>query len=210
MSVEDMVSAALDSLKLSGKTVFYVTVEYDDPDERKQNTSKRTLATILTDLAEEWINDPESFRHITRQSLFDFLGDQLDDLECQLLYLETEDEMQKRVKITSRRELEVLAREIAENHHFNCDSIEFIKLVSRLIDREDEYRYGLREDGLCATAYPGSIAGVDQWCEMHEDSYNRQSRLREMLEWLANYCPLLWAEWQEHLRTQEIEEDKDD
>jgi hypothetical protein len=75
--------------------------------------------------------------------------------------------------------------------------MEFFAALERAEDREVSYREGLREDGLCATAYPFSAAGVEQWYEMSNDSRSRQSTISEVREWVQSQCPLLWLQYRE-------------
>lgn len=117
-----------------------------------------------------------------------------------VVYIETEEEYATRKKELERKSLESAARKFAAAHNVEMDSFRFLKILEEEIDREAEYRYGLREDGLCATAYPGSYAGVKQWNEMQDDSQGRTCQLREIVSFVAKHCPLLWMEYQESKR----------
>lgn len=112
-------------------------------------------------------------------------------------YVETLREYRHRESEEIRKELEAEAGVLATKHKCNVSSMKFIAVLHRELDRHRTRREGLREDGLCATAYPGSMAGVEQWYEMNDDVSGEISRVHEILDWLKGACPLLWAQYQE-------------
>ena len=109
----------------------------------------------------------------------------------------TEEEYAEHKSEQERQRLERTASQFARAHSVTPGTIEFFEALDRAQDREKSYREGLREDGLCATAYPFSSAGVEQWNEMNSDSYGRTADIRDVREWVQSNCPLLWLKYQE-------------
>lgn len=98
-------------------------------------------------------------------------------------HIESRKEHRVREAEEVRKELEEAAKKLAAKHKCQISSMKFIE--------------GLREDGLCATAYPFSQAGIDQWYEMNDDVNSDLCRVHEIIDWLKGECPLLWAKYQE-------------
>lgn len=112
-------------------------------------------------------------------------------------HIETAKENRKREGEEQRTKLEESARKIAARHKVKFGTMAFIAALFRERDRHRVRREGLREDGLCATAYPGSMAGVEQWHEMNDDVNGDIAHVHEVIDWLKTECPLLWAKYQE-------------
>lgn len=111
--------------------------------------------------------------------------------------IETRKEHRVREAEEVRKELEEAAKKLAAKHKVQVSSMKFIAVLLRERDRHRTRREGLREDGLCATAYPFSQAGVEQWYEMNDDVNGDIARVHDIIDWLKGECPLLWAKYQE-------------
>jgi len=112
-------------------------------------------------------------------------------------YIETIPENTTRHREEKREELDEVARRLADKMGCPVGSMAFIAGCHRLLRMHRDRRRGLREDGLCATAYPGTLAGYEQWCEMDQDIQGDISQIHQIIGWLKQHCPLLWCLYQE-------------
>jgi len=115
-------------------------------------------------------------------------------------YIETLKENQARHREEERKSLEDEAGRLASQMGVVVGSMRFIHGLHRLLGRHRDRRQGLREDGLCATAYPGTYRGVEQWYEMNDDIGNDIAHVHRIIGWLKTNCPLLWCQYQEWRR----------
>lgn len=115
-------------------------------------------------------------------------------------YIESKKQCETRRKTEERKSLEESARSLAEKMGCEIGSMKFIKGLHRLLGRHRDRRQGLREDGLCATAYPGTMAGFEQWSEMDQDIQSDIAKVHRIVDWLKTHCPLLWCQYQERRR----------
>ena len=128
-----------------------------------------------------------------------FIGQHADDHNGPgPIHIETLDQRDARKAEQKRKSLEQSAAIYAARMGCKVSSMDFIKGLHEQIERHQEARYGLREDGLCATAYPfSSVAGFEQWSEMDMDEQSSIADIRDILDWIQDNCPLLWCKWEE-------------
>jgi hypothetical protein len=115
-------------------------------------------------------------------------------------HIETFKQNLRRHRQYKRRRLEGMARDLADRYKVPVYSIKFLRACQRELDRYRSRREGLREDGLCAIAYPGTMAGVEQWYEMNDDIGSNIAAAHELMDWFKAEYPLLWADYQEARR----------
>jgi hypothetical protein len=108
-----------------------------------------------------------------------------------------------------RERLEGLTSDLCNRLDVQPGSVEFFDALYTATEREDSYREGLREDGLCATAYPFSSAGVEQWYEMRNDSHSRTASIDDVREYVQRKFPLTWLDYQERKRGEKQDGEQD-
>jgi len=176
--------------------------DYSPRGEIRQSGKKTTLRNVLREIHDEHASsDPKRDYSV---SVFERLVDlqtvkeSLSELfpggpEGHLIsLLPVEQDETKQVE-AERQHLESAAREIAHRHGVQVNSLAFIEACERELDGFSDYREGMREDGLCI----GFGVTPDQWYEEHNASQGDSSHVHEILGWLAEHCPLLWAQHQE-------------
>jgi hypothetical protein len=134
----------------------------------------------------------------------DFTPDDLDEMaatiydqtldECVVDVLPTED-FKRREKNDQRNKLEETAASLARQHGLQVNSLAFLDLLDRLIDKSRSYREGMKEDGLCI----GYGVSPDQWQEEYNASSGDESRIVELKEWMLDNLPLLCAQYTERM-----------
>ena len=112
-------------------------------------------------------------------------------------FIGTPEEMKARKEEKERKRLQNLAAEFCLQHNIKIDSFEFFEQLELELGAEEDYRYGLREDGLCATAYPFSSAGYTQWDELSNLSHSREASLQELWDHIAETYPLTFLAYRE-------------
>jgi hypothetical protein len=205
----------LTQLGMNGEEVFFESYGYEDLEYggMRQGVSRHTSREMLADMIgnDDWDRKNGYESLLTCKTLDQFKSHYRDVTESRdvwIGHIETETEYQDRKADEERKRLEGLASEIAQEEGCKVDSIEFIRACERRMERQRDYRYGLREDGLCATSNPFSSAGRDEWNDMYNSSVSREATVGEILEWLAENCPLLWAKYQETRNEMELEEEE--
>lgn len=120
-----------------------------------------------------------------------------------LLHLETPEEQTERQQDERRRELEQLASGIARKHGVRCDSLEFIRIVHQEIESVDYERERWnsgerRMEEWAAHRYAGTTESYfDDLDYVNHRIGDRSRDLNDVLTWLSQTCPLLWAKWEE-------------
>jgi hypothetical protein len=181
--------------------VLVATTVYQSPDDYQSypGEESKTLKEWVVELVDNnsqryrWQSDLEitnlgSLEECIREILY---GD-----DCHLRAFETQAKYDKRVKEEERRRLEKAAAKIAADNDVRVDSIGFIKACYRIIDRQQFYREGMAEDRLCI----GYGVTADQYFDELNESRSDTNHVREILDWLSENCPLLWAQYQESVK----------
>lgn len=169
-----------------------------------------TVPGTVTKTAEEWItlviqhelkharrfnyDDTRDWSKVTSfKDLKAVIRDYYDDADLRVEGIFTKPELEAHEKKKERVRLETAARKIADANNVAPGSMEFIKLCYRILNRQESYREGLREDGLCI----GYGVTIDQWCDEVNASRSDTQDVRDILDWLSQHCPMLWAEYEE-------------
>jgi hypothetical protein len=113
--------------------------------------------------------------------------------------VETENEYQARRTDEQRRELERTASGIAQRYGVEAGTMDFIKACESELERFQDYRQGLREDGLCI----GYGVTYEQWADEFNCSVWDSDAIYKILEWVKTECPLLWSKYLESKLTSE-------
>jgi hypothetical protein len=120
---------------------------------------------------------------------------------------ETKAEYESRIQKEERRRIESEARSVAENHNTEIDSITFIQAVKDEIRTIADQR-SVWDSGECRAERYGACLSEGCTNTFYEDNdfeggrfESRISNLHDILDWLARYCPLLWAQWEEIQKT---------
>lgn len=190
------------SIELVARTVV------EDYDGVSHGTVTKTIAEWVVELVEwssrgRWANgmgfdyfvktifDMKSLKQAIREDYYDYS----DSVRC--ISLLTDSEQEQADKLAERRRLESAARELADRYGVSVDTLDFIRACDRELDRFEDYRYGMREDGLCI----GYGVTAAQWQDEFNASQSDTVHVREILDWLRGHCPMLWAEYQEAVRS---------
>jgi hypothetical protein len=128
---------------------------------------------VTRDMARKWINELEDGQ------------------------LTTVEELEAQEKEKEFRALERLAKQVASTCEGGMGTVAFIERVYALIDREEDNRYGLEEDGLCACSTMNREDAVNEWYDMRNESHGRTATYHDLLDWFQRECPLIWAQWTE-------------
>lgn len=199
-------------------------VEYNYPDESDDGfggcvTARReySIRDMLEELYDEdrsWRRGPEvrrgsypssSIRNIkTEKGLLDSFADHLSNNDCFVKFIGSEEDYRKLEQKRRREELEGLASEIAHKHKVGVRSIEFLKAVQKEIDAVDYESEQwnnpeCRMEEWAAVRYNGLGADVyfDDLNYVNGKIGSRMDDLHGIMEWMAENCPMLYAQYQE-------------
>jgi hypothetical protein len=111
--------------------------------------------------------------------------------------LTTVEELEAQEKEREFRALERLAHEVAATVKGGMSTTAFIAKVHSLIQREEDRRYGLQEDGLCACSTMNRGTAMEEWYDMRDESSSRSATYGQLLDWFSRECPLIWAKYEE-------------
>jgi len=127
-----------------------------------------------------------------------------DFCDVAVCFIGTPKEAQARKEEKERDRLQNLAAEFCAQHNVKINSPEFFERLEGSLGAEEDYRHGLKEDGLCATAYPFSSAGYDQWNEMNDMSRGREASLQELWDHIVETYPLTFLAYQEQIARENV------
>lgn len=188
------------SKTFKGKRLSFVIVTYWIDEETwekgKQPNRISGKKAIFDECIKEIGKNPEDILAIgdlkSPEEINDFLYGFLD---MGMVY--TEEEYKKVQEEEQRARLENLEADFARKNKVQSGSLDFIRALESCLNKESDYRYGLQEDGLCATSNPFSSSGVNEWFDLHNSSSSRTSILYEIMDYLETQCPLLMAKYRE-------------
>lgn len=129
--------------------------------------------------------------------LSDILG-YCEDFRC----LYSLKEWKQKKEREERERVEGLAAEIAQRHKVSATDPEFLDACIKELERQRDFRYGLQEDGLCATGYgiASPSAAYEQWNEMMSDSQSADATVHRIMDYYRKWLPLTYARWSETRR----------
>jgi len=141
------------------------------------------------DLDANWHADFASIRHtILDSGSFDYVS----------AGVLTPAEYEQRLLDKARRKYEPLASDIARRYDVKPATIDFCRALDKAIEdaeqSESHQRYGMREDGLCASG-----GSVDGWFDEFNSIGSVSADLRGLRDWFETECPMLWAKYQESI-----------
>ncbi|QLE46445.1 hypothetical protein FD723_40245 (plasmid) [Nostoc sp. C052] len=105
---------------------------------------------------------------------------------------------QKRKQEHIRQTLEAEAAEIAIKYGCLVNSLDFLDACQAEMERFQDYRAGMQEDGLCI----GYGVSREQWYEEFSESRGDSDRIQKIIDWIATNLPLLYGQWQYQQQTQ--------
>ena len=185
---------------------------YYDRDNGQQRSiiRKRLSAIVYDEVCDRKYNHrwQENISNIkSLNELADRLQDNADDY---LVFFGTEEDYNKREQENRRKELEGLASGIAQKHNVSVNSVEFIKAVREEIraieyEREEWNNPEVRMEEWAACRYNGLGSDVyfDDLNYVNGNISSRAHNLSDILEWLSQNCPLLWAKAEEQRLSEE-------
>lgn len=106
-------------------------------------------------------------------------------------HLETPQQYEERRCEEKRKKLECEARRLAAKYKVEVNSPQFLDACMQELERLDSYREGMREDGLCI----GWGVTPEQWQDEFNESQGDSSQVHEIMNWISQYLPLLFARW---------------
>jgi len=122
------------------------------------------------------------------------------DVAGAILINVTTPEEKAKQELTSRRQrLEqsavmksIIARAKADGGTGQFD-LDFLNACAAEVDRYQSYREGMREDGPCM----GYGVTHEQWSDEFVASQGDTATVHEIMDWVAEACPLLFMQWRE-------------
>ena len=178
-----------------GNAIFHVTKVSYEPDDYgtyRQIHGEYNVEQLATDLLEHtrW-RDQINLEEL--KSVDDLIGLIIDDHDDCHVIIETPEENKKREAEEERQRLEQAAQQFCQRNNVRPGTMELLEALDRELERLESYREGMREDGLCI----GYGVTHEQWCEEHNESVSDTHNIRAIFDWVANNCPLLFAQYQE-------------
>jgi hypothetical protein len=180
-----------------GLIVGFLSLDEETGEQYPGQTSYSRSAAVR-ELREQatWRQETDLERLSSIRSLADvesLFADSLSEQAVALRFLCTPGELEKKKAQEERKRLEPLAQQLAAEHGLRVDSFEFIRYLEAKIERERDYREGMREDGLCI----GYGVTPDQWLGESNYSQSQEATYHDLLDFLSSYCPLLMAQYRE-------------
>ena len=129
--------------------------------------------------------------HLLIKTVKELLPIILDAQDATAIFLSAD--WKKRQEEERRQRLEGFAAQIARSYRIKAYSPEFIEACHSELARFQDYREGMREDGLCI----GWGVTPEQWFDEFNESQGDSARIHELLDWLEEKCPLLMAQYHE-------------
>ena len=157
---------------------------------------------------------PSCLRGIkTEKDLLSAFADKLENDECFVSFIGSEEDYRKLEQKRRREELEGLAAEVAHKHKVGVRSIEFLKAVQKEIDavnyeHEDWNNPEVRAEEWMAVRYNGLNSDVyfDDLNFVNGRIGSRLEDLYGIMEWVGENCPMLYAQYCEEKKNESEEE----
>ena len=183
-------------LKKWGELVLIPILVPFDPESRGPEEGRPIDANELWDMLNEKSRryDPAD---VTEETTLEDLKIEVED-RCDAINVYTKDELKHLKAEKERKELENFVARIGQEAGAK-DVYGQLDALHRLIDRQESYREGMREDGLCI----GWGVTTDQWCEEMNYSRGESAYVDRAIDWIRQNCPLAYAKWQEQRQQQQ-------
>lgn len=196
---EQAIQAAIQRL---GNLDITYEIGYSDPDDNYPRRAVRT--TTVEDILREIYNNNDLDLINDVKTISDLGNSLMDDLrdEC-LIFFGTSEEYTKHKAEKRRQELESAASQIAMHHNIKVNSLEFIGVVEKQIADVDYAQERWNDDEIrmeewAAHMHSGSRdAYFDDLNFVNGHYEHNRDQLENILEWVSENCPLLWAQYEE-------------
>lgn len=170
----------------------------------EEYTKTMTIGEMIQDMRNEDCFDFQPQNNLDVIASYRDFYDDIANGYSGIIGIYTEEQYKEEKQEERRKELEVLAGELARKNKVRLDSFEFIRLVEEKIE-EVEYQQKswnnperrMEEWAACRYAGVGQDVYFDD-LNFENSRYNeRQGTYRDILAWLGENCPLLMAKYKE-------------
>lgn len=196
--------------RLGGNHIIFTEFAYHDYDGIRKSLDKTTVRKVLDEIL-----DIATSGDIAKIKTIHELGEWYENLfdYDPMTFFGTEKDWEHRKAEKERKEIESFASTIAKENNIKTNSLEFLNVVDNLLKNvsyeKERWNDGeTRMEEWAAHMYAGSRDAYFDDLNFENSRYaSRQDKLENILNWVSENCPLLWAKYEE---SKLAEEDADE
>lgn len=184
----------------------------DDFEEYRRVGEKvdRLTPEQIFDFITEYEDLPDDWKECWDRSPIQFLNKYYAEIDDAYVYAITEEDYEKEMGDKRREELESAASTLAKRHGVGVDSFEFFRKLEEEIeiargDVDSWENPEAKAERFMDHSYAGCKSAYWENEDYgHSEVHQKLNRLLEIQKWIAEYCPLLWAQYQEEFKENSI------